>query len=284
MDTITKKAYAKINLTLDVVSKLESGYHELNMIMQQISMHDVITVSKHDADSIILNCNKKISELKDNIVYKACVAMKEKYNIQSGIKVDLEKNIFLSAGLAGGSTDCATTILCINELFEINAPIEELMEIGGALGKDVVYCIHKGLAFATGDGTTLEKLNNYDETCVVVANPNFEVSTKAVFENFKFENQVKTNYKEMFKAIDENNVINIAKNFNNMLETVTIEKYPIIEQMKICLDNNNAIGSLMSGSGATVFGFYLNNKDATAAMNELKKEIPNVLVEVCHTL
>lgn len=284
MDTITKKAYAKINLTLDVISKLDNGYHELKMIMQQISMHDTITVSKCSDDGVFLDCNKNITEIKDNIIYKACEIMKQKYKIDEGIHVHLTKNIFLSAGLAGGSTDCATTILCINELFELNAPIEELMEIGGSLGKDVVYCIKGGLCLATGDGTNLEKLNKYKKTYLLVANPNIEVSTKYIFENFEFNKNKGTDYDSMFNAIDSNNVSEICRCFNNMLESVSIAKHSIIKEIKQNMVENGAMGSLMSGSGATVFGFYKSENDAIYAQNKLKEKYPYMLAEVCYTI
>ncbi len=284
MDTITKNAYAKINLTLDVISKLPNGYHELNMIMQQISMHDVITISKTKEKGVFLNCNKKIGEVKDNIVYKACMLMIEKYDLQEGVKVNLEKNIFLAAGLAGGSTDCATAILCMNELFDLNLSLNELMEIGGTLGKDVVYCIHRGLCFATGDGTNLEQLKDIDKAYVVVANPNIEVSTKYVFENFKFLERVKTDYYKMFKAIEENDINKIACCFNNQLETVTIEKYPIIGYIKEEIKNSGAINSLMSGSGATVFGYFDSEEAAIKCNNILKEKFDGILSEVCFTI
>lgn len=289
MESISKRAYAKINLTLDVIKKLENGYHELNMIMQQISMFDVITITKDNPnqlnrEDIIINCNKNIGQMKDNIIYKACMLMKERYGINSKIDVYLEKNIFLSAGLAGGSTDCATTLICLNELFELNISKEELMKIGEELGKDVVYCLNGGLVFATGTGVDLQELKNYQKTYLVVANPNFEVSTKEVFKNFRFDEQVKTDYTKVFDAINENNINKLASGFNNMLESVTINKYPIIGQIKSNLIINGAIGSLMSGSGATVFGMFTTEEEAIIGNNELLKAFPKISSCVCHTL
>ncbi len=284
MDTITKNAYAKINLTLDVISKLPNGYHELNMIMQQISMHDVVSITKSKEKGVFLNCNKKIVEVKDNIVYKACMLMIERYNIQEGVEVNLEKNIFLAAGLAGGSTDCAAAILCMNELFELNLSLKELMEIGGTLGKDVVYCIHRGLCLATGDGTNLEKLKDISKTYVVVSNPNFEVSTKDVFENFKFLERRKTDYYKMLKAIDNNDINCISSCFNNQLESVTIDKYPIIGYIKEEMKNNGALNSLMSGSGATIFGYFSSEEEAINCNNKIKEKFDGILSEVCFTI
>ncbi len=284
MDSITKKAYAKINLTLDVIKKLDNGYHELKMIMQQISMHDVITVSKCKEDGIFLDCNKNITEIKDNIVYKACQKMKEKYNIKEGIKVQLEKNIFIAAGLAGGSTDCATTMLCINELFDLKIPLKELMELGGELGKDVVYCVHGGLALATYDGTVLEPLNNYKKTYLLVANPNFEVSTKYVFDNFNFSVKVETDYENIINAINNNDIKKIGSLLNNNLEQVTVVKYPVIDEIKKCMLESNAVGSIMSGSGATVFGIFEDEGQAFNAEVHLKNKFPNILSKVCYTI
>ncbi len=284
MNSVSRKAYAKINLTLDVLGKFDNGYHDLKMIMQQISMYDSITVSKCERNGIFLNCNKNITQIKDNIVYKACELMKNRFNIEEGIEVYLEKNIFLSAGLAGGSTDCATTLICINELFNIGLSIQELMEIGGELGKDVVFCIQGGLALATGDGTELEKLNGFSKTYMLVANPNFEVSTKFVFENFVFSGKKESDYKTILNAIESDDIEEISSCFNNVLETVTIKEYPILEEMKKCMLNNGALNSIMTGSGATVFGFFENEECAIKAENEFKKTFPEYLVNVCHTV
>ncbi len=284
MDKVIKIANAKINLTLDVIRKMENGYHELKMIMQQISMHDVVILTALDEDVITLDCNKNITEIKDNIVYKACKLIKERYNIKKGIHIELEKNIFLAAGLAGGSTDCASAIIGMNELFELGLKLEELMSIGGELGKDVVYCIKGGLCIATGDGTTLEEIDNYRRMYLVVANPNIEVSTKNVFANYKFENHRQTNYEEILKAIQDNNIEVMCKNLNNMLESVTIDMYPIIGEIKECLNSNGAIGSLMSGSGATVYGFFENEEEANRAKLKLIEKYTGILAEVCYTI
>ncbi len=284
MDKIEKKAYAKINLTLDVIGKYDNGYHELKMIMQSISMHDKVSLLKIDVDDIIINCNKNIVEIKENIIYKACKLMKEKYSIKEGIQVDLEKNIFLAAGLAGGSTDCAATIVGINELFELGLSKEEMKEVGGVLGKDVVYCINGGLCIATGDGTELEEIEGYDKTFALIANPGFGVSTKEVFESYEFKEHKKSDYDAMLIAIKNNNVKDICAYFNNMLESVTIKKHPVIGEIKDIMVANKALGALMSGSGATVFGFYETEQDAINAKDKLIEEIPNIYAEVCYTL
>lgn len=284
MDSITKPAYAKINLTLDVLEKLPNGYHNLKMIMQQISMHDIVTVSKIEQNCILLDCNKEFSKMEDNIIYKALVLMKERYNIKEGIKVNLEKNIYLSAGLAGGSTDCATAMMCVNELFNLNLELEELMILGNELGSDVPYCMFGGIALAEGTGNKLARLNDIKKTYVVIANPLIEVSTKEVFENFKFENQKQSDYNKMFDAIDKGNVKEIANNLNNMLESVTIEKYPVIGLIKESMIQNGALGALMSGSGATVYGYFENESTANKSLNALLDTFSTIKAEVCFTI
>ncbi len=284
MDSVEKKAYAKINLTLDVIGKYDNGYHELKMIMQSISMHDNLVVSKMDQKGVLINCNKNIAELKDNIIYKACMLMIDRFNIKEGIRVDLEKNIFVAAGLAGGSTDCAQTIIGINELFSLGLNKEEMKKIGAELGKDVVYCINGGLCVATGDGTELEEINGFKETCVLVANPGFGVSTKKVFENYEFIEYKQSDYNGMLKSIELGDVEGICNNFNNMLESVTINMYPIIGEIKQSMNDNGAIGSLMSGSGATVFGFFKTEGDAMLAKNKLINNFSDIKVQVCYTI
>lgn len=284
MNSITKNAYAKINLTLDVLEKLPSSYHRLEMIMQQISMHDVVTVSKTDSNDVFLDCNKNVCEMKDNIAYKGAILMKNTYDIKDGIYINIEKNIFTAGGLAGGSSDCATTMLCINELFELNRPLLELIELSTTLGSDIAFCMMGGTSLATGTGTTLERISSHRKTYIVVANPSIEVSTKEVFEKFQFSNQKQSDYDIILKALDENDVQTVSSNFNNMLETVTINLYPVIGHIKEKMIETGAMGALMSGSGATVFGYYKSESDATRSKNEILKTFSNVKAEVCYTL
>lgn len=284
MNSITKNAYAKINLTLDVLEKLPSSYHRLEMIMQQISMHDVVTVSKTRQNDVFLDCNKNVCEMKDNIAYKGAILMKNTYDIKDGIYINIEKNIFTAGGLAGGSADCATTMLCINELFELNRPLLELIELSTTLGSDIAFCMMGGTSLATGTGTTLKRISSHEKTYVVVANPSIEVSTKEVFEKFKFSNQKQSDYDIILKALEENDVQTVSSNFNNMLETVTINLYPVIGHIKEKMIETGAMGALMSGSGATVFGYYKSESDATRSKNEILKTFSNVKAEVCYTL
>ncbi len=282
--TVVEKANAKINLTLDVLGRYDNGYHELKMIMQSITLHDEVRLKSIDEDDIILNCNKNIVEIKENIVYKACELMKDRFNIDKGVEITLEKNIFVAAGLAGGSTDCAATIRGFNRLFNLGLTKREMMDIGSELGKDVVYCINGGLCIATGDGTDLEEIDRYSRTVVLVANPGFEVSTKEIFESYKFNEHEKSDYNKILLAIREDNKKEICNCFNNMLENVTIKKYPVIGEIKNSIIENDAIGALMSGSGATVFGFFDNENVAKKAEIHLKEKYKDILTRICYTI
>ena len=182
------KAYAKINISLDVVGKRkEDGYHLLRMIMQNIDLYDEIYVEKRK-EGITIDCNKNyVPTDSRNLAYKAAMLFKEKYNIKEGVYINIIKNIPVSAGLAGGSTDGAAVLKLMNKLFEINASDEELMEMGLSLGADIPYCIKGGTALCEGVGEKITPLKPFKDKILVLVKPSFGVSTKEVYKAFDLE-------------------------------------------------------------------------------------------------
>ena len=161
MDKITVKAPAKINLTLDVLGRRENGYHDLRMIMQTIDLCDEVTIEQITAEEITLSMNKELPDgcpMQKNLVYRAAILMKERYALPDGMNIILTKNIPAAAGLAGGSSDCAATLLGINELYNLGLSLDELCDIGVTLGADVPFCIRKGTMLSEGIGEILTPL------------------------------------------------------------------------------------------------------------------------------
>ncbi|MBY7026751.1 MULTISPECIES: 4-(cytidine 5'-diphospho)-2-C-methyl-D-erythritol kinase [Clostridium] len=273
------KAYAKINISLDVIGKRDDGYHLLKMIMQNIDLYDIVQVEKI-SNGIKLKCNKPYVPTDErNLAYKAAKLFKETYNIKSGIYINIEKNIPVSAGLAGGSTDAAAVLKIMNKMFNINVTQSELMNLGLKLGADVPYCICGGTALCEGIGEKVTKLKPFRDKILVVVKPPFGVSTKEVYKAFDLSKVIfhpKTN--ELISNIEKNNIEFISNNMKNLLENVTLGRYKIISTIKEEINICGALGSMMSGSGPTVFGFFDDMLKAQKCYEKMKEKYVDVFI------
>lgn len=272
MEQCVRKAYAKINLGLDVIGRLENGYHEVKMIMQNVGIYDVLTLTKIPEGIVVTTDNGELPTDDNNLIYKAAKLMLENYNFSQGVKIHLEKNIPIAAGMAGGSTDAAATFWGMNELFSLGLPEEKLREIGVKVGADVPYCIMGGTALAEGIGEKLTRLPDAPDCCLLVAKPDINVSTKYVYEHLDAEGvEEHPDIDGMMEAIYQGNLEGIVDRLGNVLEVVTVKKYTIIEDIKKEMLSFGAMGSLMSGSGPTVFGIFEKEEDARKAMEHIKE-------------
>lgn len=282
-----KKAPAKINLTLDVTGKRPNGYHELKMIMQTIDLYDELSFEAIEAKKILFTMNKELPDkisAEKNLVYRAALLMKEKYNISGGIKIHLTKNIPAAAGLAGGSADCAATIEGINELYKLGLTKNELCEIGVTLGADVPFCICKGTQLSEGIGEILTTLPSLPHLWVVLIKPDISVSTAYVYTHLDLNSLTyHPETDKMIERINKKDSADIAHLLSNVLETVTIPKYPVLNNLKKYLTDNGAIGSLMSGSGPTVFGLFQDEIAATMLYRKAMSDFPNYDIILCQT-
>ncbi|WP_373897922.1 4-(cytidine 5'-diphospho)-2-C-methyl-D-erythritol kinase [Haloimpatiens sp. FM7315] len=273
------KAYAKINLSLDVIGKRKDGYHLLKMIMQSIDLYDEIEITKRDT-GINIKCNKPYVPLDDkNIAYRAAKIFLDKYNIHSGVFIDIRKNIPVSAGLAGGSTNAAAVLKSMSELYGLNIKKEELMDIGLKIGADIPYCIIGGTALCEGIGEKVKPLKPFRDKILVLVKPNFGVSTKEVYKAFdinKVYKHPKTH--ELIDFIVKDDLTNVALNMRNVLENVTIKEHPVIRDIKQTMISMGALGSLMSGSGPSVFGFFEDTLKAQRCFEVLKRNYKEVFI------
>lgn len=285
---LIKKTPAKINLTLDVTGKLENGYHTLSMIMQSIDVCDELSFEKTADETILFSMNKDLPDkipAEKNLVYKAAKLMKDTFKIDGGFKIHLTKNIPAAAGLAGGSSDCAATLIGINELCGLGLDIEKLCEIGVKLGADVPFCIRKGTMLAEGIGEILTPLAPLTGIPVLLIKPNISISTPYVYKHLKLnELDYHPDNKAVISYIKDNNIKKIAASLSNVLETVTIPENPIIAELKRYLTESGAIGSLMSGSGPTTFGIFENMETAKKAYEKAKADYPDFDVVLCQTM
>ena len=269
--TITRKAYAKINLGLDVVRRLPNGYHEVRMIMQNVGIYDVLTFEKADEGITLQVDNQELPADGNNLIWKAAKLLLDTAGIQGGVRITLEKHIPIAAGMAGGSTDAAAAFLGINELYEIGYDIDQLKELGVKIGADVPYCIQGGTALAEGIGEVLSVLPAPPACHLVIAKPDINVSTKFVYENLRAnELEYHPDIDGMIKALEMGDLEGITDRLGNVLETVTVPAYPIIEEIKTVMRNEGAVNALMSGSGPTVFGIFTYKEKAEAAAERVK--------------
>lgn len=251
------KAYAKINLSLDVVGKREDGYHLLRMIMQSIDLYDAVNIELQES-GIDLNCDKAyVPNDSRNIAYKAAELFLSEYGLKSGVRIYIEKNIPVAAGLAGGSTDAAAVLKGMRSLLRPDISDEELMELGVRIGADVPYCIAGGTALCEGIGEKLTKLEPFRDKILILVKPPFGVSTKSVYQKLDIGKiRIHPSTNRLINAIREQDLEFVAKNMKNVLENVTLSRNQTLRELKSDLIKMGAVGSMMSGSGPTVFGFF----------------------------
>ena len=273
MDKIQLKALAKINLGLDVLRRREDGYHEVKMIMQTIGLHDDLEIRKTKTPGIQVKTNLYyLPTNENNLVYKAAKLLMDEFQIQDGVSIQLKKRIPVAAGMAGGSSDSAAVLWGINQMYGLGLSMQALMERGVRLGADVPYCIQRGTALAEGSGEKLSVLPPMPKCTILIAKPGISVSTKFVYENLHANDLKPEQHPDvdsMIEAMRQKDLGLLCSRMGNVLETVTIPAYPVINEIKRTMMDNGAIGSMMSGSGPTVFGIF----DSPAAAKQAVKAV-----------
>lgn len=272
MEQIVLKARAKINLGLDVCGIRDDGYHEVSMVMQTIGIYDKLIIKKASQPGITIESNAGFLPLNENnLIYKAANLLMEEFGIKSGLYVYLNKFIPVAAGLAGGSSDAAATLIGVNRIFDLGLSMEELMQRGVKIGADVPYCIMRGTALAQGIGEKLTRLKSMPKCPVIIAKTAANISTKMVYDRFDSLPVVEhPDIKGMCAAIEEGDLNRIAALMGNVLEAVTIPLVPEIDTIKDFMKSNGALNAMMSGSGPTVFGIFDNEKTAQRCYEALK--------------
>ncbi|MCI8408544.1 MAG: 4-(cytidine 5'-diphospho)-2-C-methyl-D-erythritol kinase [Lachnospiraceae bacterium] len=270
MENLTRKAYGKLNLSLDIVGKRSDGYHLVRMIMQTVNLYDVLEFRKTKEPGIVLTTNRSdLPTNQNNLIYRAAALLMEKYSIQEGVRIHLKKHIPVAAGMAGGSADCAAALSGINTLFSLGLSTEELMTFGISLGADVPYCLLGGTALSEGIGEILTPLPDVPPCKVLLVKPDIDISTKWVYTTLDWKSLTyHPDIDGMISSLHAGNLTGISKRLSNVLESVTIPAYPIIQSIKETMLELGANNSLMSGSGSTVFGLYTNE---TLARNAYQK-------------
>lgn len=271
------RSYAKINLTLDVLSRRENGYHDIKMIMQTISLFDLIIIDKTEYGITVSANLRYLPTGEKNLAYKAADAFFSKTGIRSGAKIMIHKNIPVAAGLAGGSGNCAAVLTALNMLFGCPLSKEELREEGAALGADVPYCFDGGTQIAEGIGEILSPLPPMPEAYILLVKPPVNVSTKLIYEEIdEAPVSLRPDTDAMIRALKSGNIYDVSKYLCNVMEAVTEKMHPIIGGIKKKMIMNGALGAVMSGSGPTVFGIFDDLAEAKESADSFSRQFKDV--------
>lgn len=283
MEELRLHARAKINLGLDVLRKREDGYHEVRMIMQTIHLYDKITLSLTEKPGIQIQTNLRYLPVnEDNLVYKAAKLLMDEFAVEQGLNIRLEKHIPVAAGMAGGSSDAAAVLVGVNRMFELGLSKKDLMTRGVKIGADVPYCVMRGTALAEGIGEKLTPLARMPQCYILIAKPKISVSTKFVYGNLRANELTEhPDIDAQIVALKAGDLRALCRAMGNVLETVTIPAYPVIGEIKKTMLECGALGSLMSGSGPTVFGIFEDKEKAERAFTVLKSGDETRQVYLC---
>jgi len=270
MKKVVTKAFAKINLSLDVLGKLDNGYHEVQMVMQSVSVFDLVTVTKIKK-GIELSTNLPYLPLdNNNLAYRAAEEFFKYTGITEGVSIDISKRIPVGAGLAGGSSNASAVLKAMNKLFGTGLSLKQLCSIGVNIGADVPYCILGGTRLAEGIGEKLSSLPKMPKCTIVLVKPAFSISTKSVYEKIdSCTDYSRPDTKKLIKGLKDANLEDITASMGNVLEEVSIAEHPILSTVKDELMNLGAVHAQMSGSGPTIFGIFKTYDEARNAKKAL---------------
>ncbi len=273
MDQISLRAFAKINLGLDVLGRRDNGYHDVRMVMQNVRIFDRIMIRKTEEPGFLLETDVPfIPTDSHNLMVKAAALMFETYSLPGGLSMKLEKTIPVAAGMGGGSSDAAAVFHGINLLYDLKIPREELMRLGLSVGADVPFCILQKTALAEGIGEELSAISPCPPCHILIAKPPVAVSTKTIYQEIdSTEIPDHPDIDALVGAMNEKDLPLMCSLMGNVLERVTEKMHPSITQIEKIMEENGALKAMMSGSGPTVFGIFDSQEKGKAAMRAVKK-------------
>ncbi len=273
IDKTTQRAYAKINIGLDVLRRRADGYHEVKMIMQTVDIYDELVLERRKQPGIELRMdNSELPSGGDNLICRAADLLFREKEITGGVNISLTKRIPIAAGMAGGSADAAAALRGVNELFDLGYSLKELQALGVGLGADIPYCLAGGIMLSEGIGEILTPLPAPPAAHLVIAKPDINVSTAFVYGNLHADRLAwHPDIDGMIAALQKGDLDGITGRLGNVLETVTVKAHPVIEQIKELLRKQGAENALMSGSGPTVFGIFKEKETAARAAEAVER-------------
>jgi len=274
-------SYAKINLYLKIGKKLGSGYHNIQSVMQKIELSDSISIEPLNEDKIIVESTNPELSGEENLAYKAALLLKKKFKARHGARIYIEKNVPLEAGLGGGSSNAAATLVNLNKLWGLKLKEKQLVELGAQIGSDVPFFIGENAALVEGIGDKIKRVKKSFSINIVLINPGFRVSTKwayAAFDKQRPKVKSKADINALIRAMEKKDIKEIAGNLHNDFEPVVEKKYKIIKEIKNNLLRNDALNANVSGSGPTVFGIFNSIYEAREAFFKIQYDYPFVFL------
>lgn len=276
-----EKAYAKINLFLNVVGKRFDGYHDLEMVMAALDLHDELNFKENQTGEIVVTSNIEITKKQDdNIVYHVAKLLQEEFGVSKGAHIHIQKNIPIAGGLAGGSADAAAAFRGLNRLWKLNLTKEDMVKLSANLGADIPFCIHNKLCIARGKGEELFFLDKHLGAYVLLVNPNIHIQTKDVFGKVKEEDLVERKITNMTNAIYNDNYELVVRELYNALEPIAFEIAPEVRNIKNALIDEGLRAVLMSGSGSTVYGLSKKRKKLKEIQSKFDEKYTTILTKI----
>lgn len=270
MKKVFLRSPAKLNLFLEVLGKRKDGYHNIESIIDTVSLYDRITLQETPGRIEVSSEGLRIPQ-KKNLVYQAALLLKSELKVKNGVQIKIEKRIPLSSGLGGGSGDAATTLLGLNKLWRVNLADEKLIDLATKLGSDIPFFIKKGRCLVKGRGELISPLSSSPKIWYVIAVPKILVSTGIIYRQLDRNLTQRKNCLKILSALNQGDLEKIGKELFNRLEEVSLEKYPEIRSFKKGLKKSGALAVLMSGSGGALFGIARSKEDACLIASRLKK-------------
>ena len=273
------KSYAKVNLYLRIGKKLKSGYHNIQSVMQPVELYDNISFEKLKEDTIIIESNNKELESKSNLAYKAAELLKKRFNAKDGVKISIEKNIPTAAGLGGGSSNAASTLIALNKIFGIKTSQKKLISLASEIGSDVPFFITGTTSLVEGIGEKIKPIKRYPSINIVLVNPGIKLSTTKAYKEFdksKLKHESKKDIKGLISGLNKKDLKKISENMHNDFDALMEKKYRIIREIKLNLRKFDALNSMLVGSGSTVMGLFESIYTAREAYFKIKDMYPFV--------
>jgi len=278
VDAVKIKTPAKINLTLDILGKRSDGFHNIETIMQTVALYDEIILTSAKKISIETNVAFLPTDSM-NIVHRAADLFFKTFKIGGGVKIIINKNIPVGAGMGGGSSDAAAVLDGLNRMYETGLCKERLERMGAQLGSDVPFFFTKGTCLANGRGEILTPIDNSVKAYTVIVKPNFSVNTKWAYRQFdKTKTNSTFNSANIINALQNGDITSLSSSLYNAFEHVLVPLYPEVEKIKEMLVKNGALGALMSGSGSAVFGIFKDKKSAQKCADNIKNKYKFVFI------
>ncbi|MDI6822573.1 MAG: 4-(cytidine 5'-diphospho)-2-C-methyl-D-erythritol kinase [Actinomycetota bacterium] len=282
MKSLKLKAYAKINLYLDILGRRADGYHDIQSIMQTLELSDTLLIFEHSRTEVI--CDSSFLSPDRNLIWQAAKLLQERYKIKRGALIKLIKNIPVAAGLGGGSADAAAILIGLNLLWDLNLSLDRLQKLGEDLGSDVPFCVRGGTVLVEGKGERLTPLPDLPRASVVIARPSFELPTPRVYSEFdQGDTAPLSRLFLILKAIHDKDMKEICSNLANILERPVFRHHPEVRRLKETAISAGALGALMTGSGPSVFAIVDSETMTKKVAGELGKICPRVITTAFYT-